>query len=260
MFWQSQFFWTSFVIILVLAIICLALAFLIRRKRLENKFFVEIENHGNVASRYLLRLDDPGGQLGARFSANGNRLPTEEINSLTGPTPMESSHAARPGTTSPGDQARSASNVVVQYGPSQVSSPLIQADSTLYEGQEAVGRIQYYLRKLGLSQPGPGRSAPQPTQAARGVPWALTDEIEPGKSLQVEMTVWKKRVLKPKEWSFRLISRAREDEKAPGKAQEGTGLVPDGYWKKTLFVEMLIGWIAILLVVAVALIASVTNL
>ena len=176
MYWNNPFFWIGFVIILVLVGLGLAYAIYQRRKRLENRFTVAIENGGNVVSRYLLRLENgPERSLVYTFADKGKRLPVERIAGLPG-----SSQSAAPGTgnvAGAAGQVQSASYTVSQYGPSAVSNPIVEVNSTINEGQRELGTIQYYLSKLGITGGSPKTAEARAASTPQGDDWALTGEI-----------------------------------------------------------------------------------
>jgi hypothetical protein len=251
MFWNSSFFWVSFAVILVFTVICLVTAVLTRRKRLESKFTVEIENQGNVPSQFLLRLES-GEDPEFQFARNGRRLPVEEIDGLPGPVKI--GQVSSSGGWA--DQAQSASYNVTQYAPTAVSRPLVEANNAIYQGQAAVGQFEYWMRKLGLSGNNqPSADVPDPTPDDR---WAVTDEIQPGKVLPVELTVRKKIIGDGRDWAFEVISRAREDEKAPALVQVGVGKITPGFWTRPVLPEVLIIVCALVLMIVSAALVSMS--
>ena len=257
MFWNSFFFWIGAALILLLTLICLAVAIYIRRKRQENKFIVQIENLGNVTSQFLLRLVNDDRSLVYRFTKNSIRLPVMAIAGLPGSSQAVTAGAVSAPGIDVGSQAQSAANTLVQYGPSEVSHPLVEANSTIYQGQAEVGRVQYYLQRLGLAGGSPKKAEAQAITPPAGDQWAVTEEVQPGKVLPVEMTVRKKHTGDAREWTFQLISRAREDESAPTMVQEGKGKIPAGFWMRPVYPELVIIGAAILLVIVVVILTIV---
>lgn len=284
MFWYSQFFWYSAALILILAIIGLGIAIYVRIRLLENKFRLEITNRGNMTSRYLLRLDNPDRSLAFRFNhVSGGRLPVEEIMGLPGPSqaerenaPSASSQAAAPvphqGIEAMGTKVQSAGYTVTEYAPTEVSSPVVEANSTLYQGQTALGTLQYYLRKLGLGDQS-GSQTPAVTREKvmpSGERWAITDAVEPGKTMPVRLTVRKKLARGPRQslqdalrgsevlkWSFRLVSRAREDDQSPAVVSEGIAKIVRSFWTRPVHPELLIIGVAVLLVLGMAVLTTI---
>jgi hypothetical protein len=262
MFWNNQLFWYGFAVIVILTFICLAIAIYIRKKRLENKFIVGIQNGGNVPSSFLLRLENQNGSFEYHFSQNGRGLPLEVFTSR-----QNSSQTNAKGSSNAQNlvfQAQSTSSTMTQHAPSQLSAPIIDANATIAEGQRELGVFQYYLKKLGLagasSRPAGSQSnhssPSSAAQSSQSDKWAATGEVQPGSSLRIELSVSKKQAGALREWPFQLVSRAKADEKAPDNIQEGLGRVDGKFWSDPILPALFIVGAAILLVVGLAIFIS----
>ena len=259
MFWYSQSFWYGLAIILVLTFISLAVAIYLRKKRLENRFTVVIENGGNVPSQYLLRLDNPNRSFECQFSQNGRRLAVEVLPGLPGTSP--SAPKSSTGLQGLAGQAQSAGFTVTEYAPSEVSAPILGLNEDIAEGQRGLGTIQYYLRKLGISgNSSQSSSSPANEPQDLGDEWAVTDEIQAGNSLKIELMVVKKRAPGMQQWAFQVVSRSKRDDKAPAVIQEGTGMVRGTFWASPVWPVVMIVGIAVLLVIGIAVLTSVSLL
>jgi hypothetical protein len=253
MFWYNTYFWIGAVIILILIALGIIFAIYQRRQRLENKFTLALENCGNVPSRYLLRVENEDRSLVYSFSEAGRRLPVERMEGLPG----SAQGAAQPaGGGRAVDQVQSAGYTVTQYGPSEVSRPIVEANSAIAEGERELGVIGYYLSKLGITTGSPRQPSAQ-AAAPQGTEWALTEEVQPGTTHPVELTLRKKGLAVSQNWSFWLVTRTRENEKAPEVTQEGAGVMRIDFWTRPWVPELIIIGIGVVLMVIMALLTNV---
>jgi hypothetical protein len=247
-------------ILFVTAVALVSLA-LQRRDWLRKELLLEINNQGNVESRYELRAEDPNGALEFRFSAGGKRLLGSEASQVV--TTAEADRPSSPpasgaaaGARQTADRAIGLSGTIANAlsslsmllpgaSGSQVGRMATRARST----QMKAGRVQRLpdqaaatarsvtpSSKASVSQQRSGAvggvaSAQQSSSARREVyPWVETPYVAPGETLGVALAIRFTVFGQSQQCPFRIVSRSAEMQEAVPVVEESSVQMAGGFW------------------------------
>jgi hypothetical protein len=273
------------VIILVIFILCLAgLGYIeaekYRKKRLEKKLKLEINNLGNIDCRFQLRAEDASGGLSFQFSQNGVRLSewSEDMamdsgGNLPESRPVQVSSNGQVSTSSQAQQpkpvtkkARSAletgsvfGNLLVSIGsllPGRTGSKVMHTGTQIYQTESKVSRVQQVAGDAASLKTGAKPAQVTPTsQAAPSQPavrvqtgpsWAETPVIQPGKTIMVDLLVCSGWIKKNEARSFQVKSRPTGKDNAPQVVEDGMVMIQGGFWSHRIYPKLSLAALAVL--------------
>ena len=227
-------------LVIVAAIVAAIVVNRLQRQSLRRKLRVEINNQGNVRSRYELRAEDSLGALGFQFELDGDPLPPSDLVEVT-QAPEAQKAAKSDSWILPPDSDKlksgagaamktsgEAANTLGSLGmllPKSVRMPLLQAASSLRRGQSAGMQAERLSKRASkVKKPGAGaKAAPAPRGAQTEVQvWVQTPYVQPGDGLAVDLLVNLLRSAAVPDHAFALISRSVEQEAAPTVVAEGS--------------------------------------
>lgn len=258
--------WLIIVIVVTSTALAMVIVFRIQQTRLQHSFRLEIVNQGNARSRYQLRAEDSPG-LQFRFMLGGDDLPKEALAepgaiAVAGVAARDSSPlppaAADEGPRQKGrsagqriDQAsRLASlgaDVLLTLGsllPQSIGGPLLRRAGQLQMGRVRMAqatRVSNQVVGLGSSgRPTGHGSSSSPARAAgragdrtptrSGPAYSETPYVRPGETLAIDLVVKTTFADRPRQASFRILSRSVEQEEAPFVVENGLVRIGGGIW------------------------------
>ncbi|MGC9400151.1 MAG: hypothetical protein ACP5HM_13575 [Anaerolineae bacterium] len=228
--------WAWIVVLALLALLVVLLVFAIvswQRRIARVHYHLEIQNAGNVADRYALQAEAPGGGLTFLFTLRGMTLPGGSVSADGAETSPERDIAAAPVPRQSGSKrsqgkgvfglASTISGLLITVGnllPYNVGVHLIRIGSKMRRGQgsaERMGQISGQMsRATGSHAPAPERSIVQ-KRAATAAPdaaWAETPEVAPGETLTLVLQISPENPYRAQRLSYILRSRSLSQEEA----------------------------------------------
>lgn len=268
--WPGQaWLWFIFFAVVIVAGIAMAVVARWQRKSLRRKFGLEINNLGNVRSRYELLADAPHGALKFQFTLHGDRLPQRQV-----PETIAVAGDAAADKTAPSDSpmtfgkirgaagwatgvAGAVANVFNTVGsllPRSVGAPLLRVASQLRRGGSTVRRAERLPGQVTRLKPSASSSRATAERQASPVShtvlrtWARTSFVEPGETLTVDLLISPVRARPGQPYPFTVLSRSVEQEGAPPVIEEGNIQIEEASWVRRYgpFVAILATAIAIL--------------
>jgi hypothetical protein len=199
--------WVSVGIVVIATVLAIFWTVSIRKRRLLSSLQIEIENQGNVDSRYQLLAEDPLGGLTFKFFYNGEPLQTIVKSDGKTVAPVQASRPPAPKRS--GSKSESVDNAIgftgalanVMIGLGSLlggaGKPLVAAGNKLFQGQVNAAKARTVSRQAAALGTGTDRSqyshSTQPDTVGQaplnGIVWAETAAVKPGTKLLVDLKV-----------------------------------------------------------------------
>lgn len=225
----------------------------VQGRRRQKIYRLEISNLGNVHSRYELRAEDPAGALRFQFTLKGARLPQRSVPQVTAvTTKVPASSPTGPtrgrGREATGQALRTGSaiaDVVSSVGailPRSVGAPVQRVAHPMYQAQRTARHAARLPTQVGRAMPASSATRPQTTTVGRRTPtepppphwveesWAQTPFVASGETLRLDLRIAPLNPYQTQHYSFRVISRALEQENAPLMVEKGSVQVVGVSW------------------------------
>ena len=201
--------WVSVIVVLIAIVLAILWVVSIRKRRLVSNLRVEIENQGNIDSRYQLLAEDPLGGLEFHFYRNGEPLQVLMKSNDKGIGSVAQNSAAVSPSRSSGDAGKvsnaigftgAVANVIIGFGsllPASIGRPILQAGNQLFQSSSNASRAQTVSQQAAELGKGPRPTEyPRPYQAGSenvvqtgGVAWAETPSVKPGEKILVDLRI-----------------------------------------------------------------------
>jgi len=271
--------WVLGIAAVVAAAVAVVVVGRVRKARLQARVRLELNNVGNVQSRYDLRAEDPQGVLRFQFILDGDRLPVH--GQVTAPK-APAGRQAPPAPKTAG--VRQKADAVIQTGgalssllsmvgsllPRSVGVPLQQKASQIRRVQ---GQASYAQRvpeqvawlKSSAVKVAPGATAPkaaapgpaaEPPASGPEFAWAQTPSVQPGESLAIELLVRSALPARNQAYTCQVISRSADQAAAPLVAKESAVQIRGGFWARRFLPYVLVGAATVTLLIVIYWLAS----
>jgi hypothetical protein len=243
--------WVSVSIILIATVLAILWTVSFRKRRLLSSLRIEIENQGNVDSRYQLLAEDPLGGLTFKFYQNGEPLPgvmKSDGKSVSGFSPVTSAPARSSGK---GERVGNAigftgalANVMIGAGSLMGSfgKPLVSAGNQLFQGTVTASKAQTVSANAVALGTGEDRSQyDYRTQQGStdtsfsGVLWAETVALKPGNKLVLDLKVQASYFSSDMSRSIQLKSQPSEGNNPTEVKADSVILVRGGFWSHKVY-------------------------
>lgn len=239
--WQEQYrtpvLSGAVVLAATMAVALLAMVARGQRLRRQTIYHLELENGGNVAGQYRLRVDSPGNELSFRWMLDGVELDrmleteqTPEVVETRRPVTMPEKDS---GLGNVGDQARRSgamgsgladlTGTAAHLVPGAAGTSLQRFSNQIRVGRSKLSRTRAVVSQTRstvtqagsrISRPARGTRSAKRTERnrtqARVSTWHVTPPVEPGEIGTLDLVVVPKRPFREQRHAFRVISRSIE--------------------------------------------------
>jgi hypothetical protein len=225
-----------------------------QRRRQRRALAVELQNQGNVRSRYDLRADDPGQALIFGWEADGAPLGRRQLAERIDVEPparhqpvLEPKQPALPNGTGSLQRVQEGTSAAMRSSgglasllngiasllPRSAQAPLRRISRQIGRGRSTVGQARTAssrATRLARRAKSAKRQEREPQPRVSRSPWSQTSFVEPGQTLTVKLLVDPAQPYRAQQRTFHVYSRSVEQEDAPVTVDEQVLLIPGVSW------------------------------
>ena len=230
---------------------------------------VQLQNLGNVPTRYELLADDPADALQFRLLLNGVSLPQVVKTSTRSDTPAPTATSTQPAEVR--QKGRIISQVAYSIGsilPGEAGDNLKAWAGKGFEADRHIQDAEYtkqqaeQLGSVAKTTPAPAPTAASTTPAATGISSVITPGawytafFQPGDTATLNLIIKPSRPLQKQHYTFRVSSRAIDPTEAKALITNGNLLVEGASLTKYYVTFFIIAGITLTIVAAIGLLLA----